>query len=246
MAIYKPKGHHEAFLKNPHGRAVGRKRSSKTAKAGRPRRKKKNPLLILGNPKRKEVQKTMAKKKRKSARSQTPVARKARRYSPRRHNPVMGRRFHRRHHRRQNPVLMGLTAGQIITAGASALLTTTVPSLVKAQKPLTKYGSQLATAIVGKFVADKVIKAGTGNTFLLVSIGVTAAQAAQEFLLKKVTMLTHVGPVEIPQGTPVKVPQLPAAPAAAAVHGMGAYAGELGAYLSDVPMGYQLGTVINQ
>ncbi len=246
MRFYKPKANQEAFLVNPHGKRVGRKKA-RSKKAGT--RKKKNPLLILGNSKGEAMAKSSSKKR---------STRKHRRHNPvthhrrhRRSNPV-ARRHTRRHrnYRRRNPVLMGITMGDILAGGASALLTVALPEWLKTEKPLTRYGVKIGNAIAGKIVLDKMLKTGTGGAYLMVGLGVTAADAAKEFLFKKVELLTHMGPVQIPQGTPIELAPETKANAQAAItaaqgHPAAAKA-NLQGYLGEMDPGYMMGTMFNQ
>ncbi len=281
MAVYKPKGNQEAFLVNPHGKRVGRKKNSWSGQRGKHKRaaqvgwssrkagikgfksaeggsfpsnpegKKKNPLLILGNSKGEAMAKKRNSSKRRSKRRSNPVTHHRRH---RRSNPVARHARRHRNARRRNPVLMGITMGDILAGGASALLTVTLPEWLKTEKPLTRYGVKIGNAIAGKIVLDKMLKTGTGGAYLLVGLGVTAADAAKEFIFKKVELLTHMGPVQIPQGTPLLLaPETKAnvqnaiasAQAQGAAHPAAANP-NLQGYLSEMDPNYMMGTMFNQ
>ena len=276
MSIYKPEGNQEAFLVNPHGKRVGRKKNSWSGQRGKhrraaevewssrragikgfksdsggsfpanpqskKRRKKNNPLLILGNSEGERV--SMARTKVKTnhkghSRKSNPVAR--RKTAGR--SAIYSRRHHRRNGaRRRNPVLMGITMGDIMAGAASALLTVSLPEWLKTEKPLSRYGVKVGNAVAGKLVLDKVLKTGTGSAYLMVGLGVTAADAAREFIFKKVQLMTQLGPVHIPQGTPLELAPETKANAQKAITQAQHPAQNLQGYLSEMSPDYQLGT----
>jgi hypothetical protein len=207
---------------------------------------KRNPfgdeLLLVSNPRGGAY--SMKKRSRKRVSRKRTGTRRRRRMSAM-HNPMVrhtvrrhrkratARKHHRRRThavRRRNPIMGGLDFSQMITGAASALANVTLPIALKADKPLTKYGIQIAAAIGGKFILEKLFKARNSNTWMIVGLSMTAADAVKEFILKKVTLMTPIGPVSIPSGTPM------------VAHGQGtAPQGQgMGAYLDELPSNYGL------
>lgn len=251
MAIVKLKENMEPFLVNPIGRRVRAKRkrnfyiNPKKKRTHRKRRRSgKNPLgeslLLMGNPKKGGARRTMKHRREKAARSH-----KKHSY---RHNPIhkkthglkrsrIGVRRHRRYARHRNPIIGGLSAGQIITGMFSALANVGMPIALKAGSPMSKYGIQVATAIGGKFILEKMLKSNSGNTWMIVGLSMVAADVFREYILKKVTLMTSMGPVGIPSGTPVTPTAVPQG------------ATGMSGYIDDLPGNYAMnpfGNMANQ
>lgn len=253
MAFVRLRGNKEAFLTNPRGKRSRRKsKLRKAASRKRTGRKKRNALgeigLLIGNP-RKKGGVRMAKRKsyhrkRRKSRSANPLSKAAyrpkRKHRRSRRNPLR-KAAYRRHHRRRNPVIGGVDVTQIIFGAAAAMVTTAIPTWIKAQTPTYKYGSQLITAVAGKYVVDKLLKVGYGSTWLVVSLSMIAADLLKEYVLSKVTLLTASGPVQVPAGTSVTASQ--AIPATGGVSGYIPLGGRnLGAYLSKLPSDFAFGS----
>lgn len=263
----------ESFLVNPRGKRVRRhtrkkrffnfaKRLHKSRLKIRHKRRKNalgGTLMLVGNPTRRKRKGGVSMARRRRGRPRHNRALRLRRRNPVRHvvysspgrhrirhrrsNPIRHIRRHSR--RRRNPVVMGIDIGQIMVGALSAMATVAVPTWIKAQSSLTKYGSQAATAIAGKFVMEKLFKSAYGNTWMVVGLSMMAADVLREYVLQKVTLLTAAGPISIPTGTPAKVEGGAAAVAAggAGVSGYLDRLSGLGAYLNDMPENYAFGSM---
>jgi hypothetical protein len=220
-------------------RKVGIKGYAKSSGARYPRNPFGDELLLITNPKGGATMRRRTRKRRKVSAHVT--RRRSRRANPmvathRRRHTVRKHRRARRHYgvarRHRNPMLGGLDINQIIVGTASALANAMLPIALKADKPMTKYGIQLAAAIGGKIVLEKLFKARNGNIWLIVGLSMTVMDAFKEFVLKKVTLMTPIGPVSIPSGTPVTThPQI----AGGGQPGMGAYVDEMPGNYSLTP-----------
>jgi len=244
-------------------KTVGFKFKHKAGYKSKYKRRKKNVLgevgLLIGNSK--GGVKKMTRKRKKYSRRRTTnrtknpvyVRRPKRRHI--RHNRISSRRVMSTHRRRRsNPLGMGTGTmallQQILVGGVSALATTAVPVWFKTQLPLMKYGSQVATAVIGKYLINAIKM--PGNIWMIVSLSLTAADAIKEYLLPRVPMLTASGTVvTVPSGTPAEVQgqisvggagaRTAAEIGTAAETGVSGYLKSgLGAYINKMPKNYAL------
>ena len=111
----------------------------------------------------------------------------------RRRNPILHRKRHRsairsrrRYHR--NPMGGAMTKLMTMVVGAAAaIVVTAVPNLIKAQSNLTKYGSQVAAALIGGFAIGKLLKSREkAFVWTLVGGSVIVAELLKTYVLSKV------------------------------------------------------------
>ena len=181
---------YEPFMVNPHRkkRRSRRKRSPAFKSKATKRRRKNAMAMVVGNPRKKGGVTRMAKRRR-SKKNLNPRRRRIFRGTLRRRkNPILKRR--RGSGRRRNPVMSTVRSqvgklSTIFIGAISAIATTAVPGLLRAESTFAKYGSQIATVIVGSMLIGKFMRdSQKGFVWGLVGGSVILAEVLKTYVLK--------------------------------------------------------------